>query len=64
MFGSGDNLDVLQPGDAQAVGHKFRRPLHVRGMFGQSTDAGNAEESLQFLKEPVLMMFDERSGRL
>ena len=45
----GYDLDVFHSDAAQLVGHKFCCLLHVAFMFFEGANAGNAEESFEFV---------------
>jgi hypothetical protein len=52
----GDNLDVLHADAAQLTGDELSRFLHVRLVFFEGTDAGNAEKSLQLSQKTLLII--------
>src|SRR5579859_7522429 len=60
MFFGGNDLDILETCGPQTVGHELRRALDIRAMLGQSTDARDAQETLQFIKKSFFVGLDKR----
>jgi hypothetical protein len=58
-----DNLNVFQPRRPQADGHELGRAPHIGRMRWLCANARNTQKLLQFVKEAVLVLFNESAGR-